>query len=331
MDPAPYGTLKGRTTQELFALVSHFLSRYFHDRAKHCGPLRRNKNGAVPKMSDVEVLTVVLVGELKQLPSERAWYFELSTEYRHLCPNLLSRSRLVKRRIALSSLLEAFRRKLLEYFGLDASPHRFVDSKPVILAHFSRASRNQNKRFRPRWLRDKHADLSVEVVPGFGHIGKCATKSETYFGMKLHMVCTFGAIPTCWCLTAANVDDRAPICELLECEPRTHRGEGVELWCDNGYWEEDLERRVVQLGHRVRSFPKKRDFGLWPRDLRKMIRSKRQKIETKFSEGKRFLGLERPRAASLKGLMSEIGLKITALTFFALAPLFETMEWCLQH
>ncbi len=62
-----------------------------------------------------------------------------------------------------------------------------------------------------------------------------------------------------------------------------------------------------------------------------MIRSKRQKIETKFSEGKRFLGLEHPRAASLEGLLSEIGVKITALTFFALAPLFETMEWCLQY
>lgn len=65
MDPAPYGTLKGRITQELFALISPFLKHYFHDQAKHCGSIRRNQNGATPKMSDIEVFTVVLVGELK--------------------------------------------------------------------------------------------------------------------------------------------------------------------------------------------------------------------------------------------------------------------------
>ncbi len=62
-------------------------SQLFGDRERHCGPLRRNLNGAKPKMSDADVLAVVVVGELKQFPSERAWYFELSTTHKKLVTN----------------------------------------------------------------------------------------------------------------------------------------------------------------------------------------------------------------------------------------------------
>lgn len=320
MDSYPYGTLGGHSTEQLFFILKAILERYLTDLEKHSGPLRKNKNGAKPKMTDAEVLAYVLVGELKQFTSERAWHHEFSTTFAHLVPCFLSRSRLVVRRIQLAPLLENFRRKLLEYLGLDSGEHRFIDSKPVILAHYGRARTNKNKRFRPRWLRDKHSNLSVEVEPGFADIGICPTKGENYFGMKLHMMTTFGAIPTSWGLTAATISDCRMVIDLIHADPKRQRGESLCVWADNGYEYQALSLEVQELGHELYAFPKKAKAHRWPRDLRRMIRGHRQKIETKFSEGKRFLGLERPRASSAAGLLAEIGVKIMGLTLYMIAP-----------
>ncbi len=320
MDAYPYGSLGGLDTEELFIMIYLLVDRYLTDREKHCGPLRCNTNGAVPRFTDAEVMTVSIVGQLKQLPSERAWYHDLSTIWKPLFPDLLERSRLVRRKIALAQVIEMFRRKIVEHLGLDEGQERFQDSKPIILAHYGRARRNLNKRFRPRWLRDKHSGLVTEVEPGLADIGFCATKGEYYFGMKLHLKITFGGIPICWGLTAATVDDRRMVWPLIEADPLVQRGGYTRTWTDNGYEDEDLQREVERTGHRLHAFPKKAKSNKWPRGLRRLIRSRRQQVETRFSEGKRFVNLESPRPASTSGLMAMMALKMTALTLYMLSP-----------
>lgn len=330
MDAYPYGTLNGLDTEELFIMIYLLVDRYLIDREKHCGPLRRNTNGAVARFTDAEVITVSIVGELKQPPSERAWYHELNTTFKPLFPELLERSRLLRRKIALGPVIEAFRRKLIEYLGLDEQPERFMDSKPVILAHITRARRNQNKRFRTKWLRDKHSGLVYQVEPGMATIGYCATKREHYFGMKLHMMISFAGIPLAWGLTAANIDDRQMVCPLLEVDPRVQRGGNIRIWADNGYEGQEIQMEVADLGHELYPYPKKKKSGMWPVDIRRWVRRHRQKLETKFSEGKRFVNLETPRAASEGGLMAQIVTKITALTLYMLAPVLpQIAEMCL--
>jgi len=321
MDAYPYGTLNGLDTEELFIMIYLLVERYLTDREKHCGPLRGNTNGATPRFTDAEVLTVSIVGELKQPPSERAWYHELNTTWKALFPELLERSRLLRRKIALGPVLESFRRKLLEYLGLDEQPERFIDSKPVILAHYGRARRNLNKRFRTFWLRDKHSGILYQVEPGMACIGFCATKNEHYFGMKLHMMISFAGIPLGWGLTAANIDDREMVCPLLDIDPRVQRGGNIRIWSDNGYESQEYEIVVRELGHELHAFPKKAKANKWPRALRRWVRKHRQKLETKFSEGKRFVNLETPRAASERGLLAQMATKITALTLYMLAPI----------
>ena len=321
MDIYPYGTLDGLDTEELFIMIYLLSDRYLNDREKHLGPLRKNTNGAIPRFSDAEVITVTLVGELKQLPSERAWFHELNTTWKPLFPDLLERSRLLRRKIDLAPIIESFRLKLLEHLGLDQQPERFLDSKPVILAHYGRARRNLNKRFRPRWLREKASDIVCEVEPGFADIGFCATKAEYYFGMKLHLVTNFGGIPMGWGMTAARVDDRQMVWPLIEADPLVQRGGYIRIWTDNGYEQEDLQNEVKKRGHRLYAFPKKAKCSKWPKELRRLIRSRRQQIEVRFSEGKRFLNLETPRAASSRGLMAQMASKIMALTLYMLSPI----------
>lgn len=325
MDAYPYGTLNGLDTEELFIMIYLLVDRYLTVREKHCGPLRRNTNGATPRFTDAEVITVSIVGELKQFPSERAWYHELNTTYKPIFPDLLERSRLLRRKIALGAVIELFRKKLIEYLGLDEQPERFMDSKPVILAHYGRAKRNQNKRFRTNWLRDKHSGLMYQVEPGMACIGFCATKAEHYFGMKLHVMISFAGIPLVWGLTAANIDDREMVCPLLEIDPRVQRGGNIRIWSDNGYEDEKLQTEVAELGHELYPFPKKSKSDRWPKAIRRWVRKHRQKVETKFSEGKRFVNLETPRAASTEGLMAQMTIKMTVLTLYMLSSVLAEM------
>lgn len=322
MDSYPYGTLGGHDTEEVFILVFLLVSRYLESRVKALGPLRRSHNGILPAFTDAEVLTVMVVAELQQPPSHRSWYHRLRMEWRALFPKLPDRTRLLRREHALAPVLEDFRRALIVYLRLDEDCERFCDSAPVSLAHTGRAMRNLNKRFRPGWIKDKQGGVKVEVEPGLADIGRCATKMESFFGMKLFAMITMGNIPTSWCLTRGSISDKdTALLDLLEGDPYAQRGGSLRVWTDNGFEYQLLCEEAAQLGHRLFAFPKNRDKRRWPPELRRRIRSLRQRVETTFSKGVRFLNLEHPKVASLPGLMARMAAKFTAMTLYELRPL----------
>lgn len=326
MDPHPYGTLNGRSTEEIFILIYVLVDRYLSDLIKQRGPLRRNNNGARPKLSDAEVITIILVGQLKQMPSERAWYHEVQTTWRYLFPTLNERSRFVRRRLALGGLINRFRAKLIEWLGLDMEPDRLIDSTSVKLAHYKRAKYNLNKRFRPKFLRSKSEGLKVEVAPGMADIGYNAVKEENYFGMKLHVLITRAKVPVAWYLTAATVDDRRVVEHLIDADPKAIRGQPIIIWADSGYVSKELALQVSMRGHRLHAMPKTKRKEKWPEDLLKRVYRIRQTVEQGYSDLKRFVGLDnRFRPASLRGLMSDIAAKLTAMTLVQLAPVLDDM------
>ena len=64
------------------------------------------------KLSDSEIITVSLCGELAGIDSENAWYSFVKRNYQHLFPNLCSRSRFNRTRRALLQTTELLRQKL---------------------------------------------------------------------------------------------------------------------------------------------------------------------------------------------------------------------------
>ena len=58
---------------------------------------------------------------------------------------------------------------------------------------------------------------------------KCASKKETYLGYKLHLLCDPNGYSTDFLLASANVDNRAPVPELVD----VHRI--LALCTDKGY------------------------------------------------------------------------------------------------
>ena len=98
----------------------------------------RTSNNNNPVFTDVEVITIALVGELKGENSERAWWRFVSKNYGHLFPHLCSRTRYGRRLKRLSKEMEMIRQNLL--YRVDANftppdPRIFLPQFQVYTCH----------------------------------------------------------------------------------------------------------------------------------------------------------------------------------------------------
>ena len=74
---------------------------------------------------------------------------------------------------------------------------RIIDSMPIPVCKFGRA-----------YFSKLFKDIAT--------YGYCASKKETYFGLKLHALVTTNGFITNFILTAANIDDRDAVFDLIE-------------------------------------------------------------------------------------------------------------------
>ena len=68
------------------------------------------------KLSDSEIITISLCGELAGVDSENAWFSFVKRNYRHLFPQLCSRSRFNRTKRALMQTTELLRQKMISVF-----------------------------------------------------------------------------------------------------------------------------------------------------------------------------------------------------------------------
>lgn len=91
------------------------------------------------KMSDSEIITLSLCGELAGIDSENAWYSFVKRNYQHLFPNLCSRSLFNRTRRALLQTTELLRQKLSFAFAFPTDRFSIMDSFPLAICKFGRA------------------------------------------------------------------------------------------------------------------------------------------------------------------------------------------------
>jgi hypothetical protein len=155
--------------------------------------------GPAPRCSDSELLTMIVVGECCGWDQET----ELLSQwrrYRHLFPILPERSRFNRRRRHLMAALNALRRVLLGQVDLVYDRYCAIDSLPVPVMRFHLAPGSRA--------------TSLWKAQGAAY-GKVASKHETIFGYKLHLLVTLGGLIRDFTLAPANVADLAVGAELL--------------------------------------------------------------------------------------------------------------------
>ena len=239
-------------------------------------------------MSDVEIIAVAILGELMTIDSERAWHSFCRKNLSDIFPVLCERSRFNRIRRNLHAVIRCCYEEITTL--VSNSGEKIVDSMPISVCKFGRA--HFHKTFR-----------------GYGaSYGRCASKKETYLGYKLHLLCDPNGYPADFLLTSANVDDRAPVPELVD-------GHHIlALYADKGYNGEEFCNRIYALtGIKMCPLPKSNTPQPPEEKLfRQHIFIVRRRIETTNSQLSDYLGIQRVRAKSLWGLIARLASKLLA-------------------
>ena len=240
------------------------------------------------KLSDSEIITISICGELAGIDSENAWYSFIKRNYRHLFPKICSRSRFNRIRRALMQTTELLRQKIITDFPIPFSQYFVVGSFPLAVCKFGRARYCHS-------FRGHGADY-----------GKCPSKKETYFGYKVHAMITLEGFITSFEVTPASTDDREGLRDMVENQS------GLVILSDKGYTGEKLSREMLEQGICLMSLERSNSKTNWPKSVRQLIFKLRRRVETVFSQLSEQLNAEKVLARSFQGLCTRLVNKILA-------------------
>jgi hypothetical protein len=156
------------------------------------GEARLRHRGFVPKLSDAELLTMEIVGELLGLRSDAAIWRYFKSHWSPWFPGLGSASNVAKPCANLHPVKQA----LLAQSFTPCDDVHLIDGFPMPVCHFTRAHRSRAYR-------------------GEAAYGYCASKDEHYYGFKGHLGIDRSGRIVHFTLTAANIDERQVLPNLF--------------------------------------------------------------------------------------------------------------------
>lgn len=246
------------------------------------------RNISIAKLSDSEIMTISICGELIGIDSENAWYSFVKRNYHHLFPNLCNRSRFNRTRRSLLQTTELIRQKLISVFNIPLNKYFIVDSFPFEVCKFGRARYS-------RCFRAYGADY-----------GRCPSQKEVYFGYKVHAMITLEGYITNFEITPASTDDRDGLRDMLENETN------MVIIGDKGYISEKLSDEMKCKGICVMALKRSNSKNNWTKPIRQLIFKLRRRVETVFSQLSLQLNSERVLAKSFQGLCTRLVNKMLA-------------------
>ncbi|RBP35198.1 IS982 family transposase [Garciella nitratireducens] len=248
---------------------------------------RKNINQAI--LSDSEIITIALVGELLTIDSENAWFKFVKKNFKSLFPRLCDRSRFNRTRRNLHSVIGEIRKYLCHFFKSEQPDYRIIDSMPIPVCKFGRAHFHKTFKFQASY-------------------GYCPSKKETYYGFKLHVLTTFEGYITDFVLTKASIDDREAIWDLT-----SEYANGLTIIGDKGYINKELNPALKKERNIDLIFMQRNKCKTpYPKPFRQMIFKIRRRIETSFSQLTEQLNIAKVKAKSLMGMIARLNTKILA-------------------
>jgi hypothetical protein len=244
-----------------------------------------HRDHVLAQAGDAEVLTVAVVAA-KYFQNHLARALQMMHLGRYLS-GTLSVSRFSRRLHALRDWLGL----VLETLGaLFARGEVFlIDSMPVPVCRRARARRCKKLR-------------------GRAFCGKCAAKRETFFGWRLHLICTTGGVPVAFDLVPGGLHDLTPIHELCYGLPA-----GATVYGDKGY-NAGADEATILAETGVRLVPI-RKANMRPNDWadKLALRDYRKRIEALYSQLET-MGVQRLRARTNPGLELKLHASLLAAT-----------------
>ena len=241
--------------------------------------------------SDSEVLTLALVGEC------RGWDMETNLlshwqAHRDLFPQLPSQSRFNRRRRNLALIFNVIRRSVLQMLDVAQDPLTVIDSLPVPVVQFHLAPAST-------------ADWAVHDAA----FGRCASKKQTIYGYKLHLLLTVGGVILDFELAPANATDLEVGTELLA------EHTNLTVVGDKAYISQAVQAELRAVNRvQLLALPRRNQAAQVPPAVRQAVNQTRQIVETVNGQLTEQFNIEHNHAHSFRGLCTRLYTKVTAHT-----------------
>lgn len=247
--------------------------------------------GPQPDCSDSELMTMAIVGECREWDKETNLIAEWQG-YRHLFPVLPERSRFNRRRRKLMGAINHIRQMVVRVLDVAQDGQCVIDSLPVPVVQFHLV---------PASTGDWAAHGAT--------FGKCATKKQTIYGYRLHLLITVGGAIIDFELTSANADEREVAHDMLAAR------HDLLVLGDKGYIKAALAQELWERCRiRLLTLPRSNQHEQLPDDIRRLINQVRQIIETVNGQLTEQFQIESNHAHSFWGLCARLYTKLTAHT-----------------
>ncbi len=240
-----------------------------------------------PRLTDKELIAINLTSEFMSIDSEHQLF-------RLLPEKLLAkieRSVYNRRRRRLFDAIELIREQLSNFFN-EFEDCFIVDSMPLEVCKLSRSSRSRICKEQTYCTPDR---------------GYCATQSTSYYGYKLHAVCSVKGVFKSLDITPASVHDIHYLKDI-----KTQLNDCLIIG-DKGYLSADIQMNLFDEYNIKLSTPMRKNQYNYKQQPY-VFRKSRKRIETLFSQLCDQFMIRRNYAKSFEGFKTRILSKITALT-----------------
>jgi len=247
-------------------------------------PLRRG--GFAPGLSDPEVLTMEIVGEMEGRNGDRAIWRYFREHWLEWFPELSAYKTFAKHCANLCWIKQELLRRL---FPADDTVH-IIDGVPLPLCLNARASRSR----------------MLDAVAAWGY---CAAKDQHYYGLRGHAVINMEGCVVDFILTPANTDERAALSDLAG---------GIRglLLGDKGFlgrlWQADLLRHGIDLQTPLRD----NMTDNRPKSFVRALLRVRKSVETALSLLTGSFSIAKIKAHDLWHYTSKLTRKLLAYNFY---------------
>lgn len=241
-----------------------------------------------PKLSDIELISLVLLAEFKSIDSEHQLFRELKST---LLEGKIERTVYNRRKRKLFPYIEEIRLKMVEEFN-QFENYFVVDSMPLEVCKLSRASRSK---------------ICKEYDFAQPNKGYCASQGLHFYGYKLHAVCSIDGVFQSFDLSPASVHDIHYLKDI-----KNQMSDCVIL-ADKGYLSQDIQIDLFNQSRINLETPKRKNQKNYTPQFYH-FRKHRKRIETLFSQLCDQFMIRRNYAKSFEGFKTRILAKITTLT-----------------
>lgn len=247
-------------------------------------PLR--SRGFPPALSDIEILTIQIVGEFLGLDSDKNIWFYFKHNWFEWFPKLGSYPNFCKHCAKLWHVSQQIMSQLKSFFGLDNI--HFIDGFPIPVCRYARAKKHKN----------------FKESAGFSY---CAAKQEKYYGFKGHIVINFSGMITGYTFAPAHCDERDVAPEI------TQDIQGL-LGGDKGYLRPELKHYFMYQDIDLQTPYRKNMTDSRSKEAMARLMNARRKIETVIGQLTERFHIQKLRAKDLWHLTHRITRKILSHT-----------------